>query len=71
MKLEEIFEKEQKKQLIKPNSFDKKGKPMKYPNVYTNKGAGGNIKVSPQTVVFKDSNTGKIYGRRTIYQTEV
>ena len=56
------------KSLIAPNQFDKQGTPMKYPNVYTHKNIGASKKVRPETVVVKDSKTGKIYGRRTLFQ---
>jgi len=56
--------------LIEPNVFDRKGKKMTYPNVYRNKSVGGKETVSAQTVEVKDSKTGKIYGRRTIYQKD-
>lgn len=56
--------------LIEPNEFDRKGKKMKYPNVYKNKGAGSSQRVSAQTVEIKDSKTGKVYGRRTLYQKD-
>lgn len=57
--------------LIEPNEFDRKGKKMKYPNVYRNKGAGSNQRVSAQTVEIRDSKTGKVYGRRTLYQKDL
>ena len=58
-------------ELIAPNVFDKKGKKMKYPNVYVHKDAGAKNKVTAQTITIKSSGTGKVYGRRTIYQKEV
>ena len=58
-------------ELIAPNAFDKKGKKIKYPNVYVHKDIGAKTKVSAQTVIVKSSGTGKVYGRRTIYQKEV
>lgn len=67
MKLAELFEKE----LIKPNEFDQRAQEMDYPNVYRNKDAGAKNKVRPQKVVVRDSKTGKVYGRRTLYQKDV
>lgn len=52
-------------QLVKPNEFDKKGTEMKIPNVYKKHEHG---QVTPQTVIVKNSATGKVYGRRTVYQ---
>jgi len=50
------------------NILDKKGKEMQLGNAYKDKDVGGKDKVSAQTVVVKDTKTGKIYGRRTIHQ---
>ena len=58
-------------ELIAPNAFDKKGKKMTYPNVYVHKDIGAKTKVSAQTIIVKSSGTGKVYGRRTIYQKDV
>jgi len=58
------------KQLIKPNEFDKVGKKMKYNNTMDKKrrGVGSQTGTRAETVTIKDSNTGKIYGRRTLIQ---
>jgi len=55
---------------IKPSEFDKTGTPMKYHNTMDKKrrGVGAKTKVRPETVVIKDSKTGKVYGRRTLVQ---
>ena len=58
-------------ELVKPNSFDEKGKEMKLPNVYDEKDVGSKSKLSAQTVVVRNSKNGKVYGRRTIIQKEV
>lgn len=58
-------------QLIKPNSFDKKGTKMKLPDVYKEKDAGTDKKVTAQTVIVKNTNTGQVIGRRTIYQKKI
>lgn len=64
MKLEEIA------QLVAPNVLDKKSKKKlpPHPDQYKEKDAGAKEKVSVQTVVVKDTNTGKVYGRRSIHQ---
>ena len=67
VKLNELFEKE----LIEPTEFDQRAKEMSYPNVYQNKDVGGKTKISPQKVVVRDSKTGKVYGRRTVYQKDL
>lgn len=54
--------------LIEPSSTDKGAKVMVYPNVYKHKKVGAKTKVTKQSVIFKSSGTGKIYGRRTIRQ---
>lgn len=59
------------KELIAPSEFDKKAKPMgKLPRwndkQHLNIGAG--TSVSAQTVVVKDTSSGKVIGRRSIYQ---
>ncbi len=54
--------------LIEPSEMDKGGTEMKYPNVYREKGKiGAKTKISKKTVVLRNSATGSIYGRRTIY----
>lgn len=63
MKLFEIA-----KEYIKPNSLDRKGVPIKLPNSYVNKNYGKKAKVRPETVTYRDTKTGTIYGRRTIHQ---
>lgn len=57
-------------QYIQPNSFDKKGTKMKYHNTMDKKrrGVGASTKVRPETVVIRDTKTGKVYGRRTLMQ---
>lgn len=56
------------KELIKPTEFDKKGVALVLKNAYQNVNYGKKKKVRPETVTVKDSKTGKVYGRRTIYQ---
>lgn len=56
------------KELVAPNSFDKKAKEMELPNVYDEKDVGAKEKLSAQKVIVKSSGTGKVYGRRTIIQ---
>ncbi len=54
--------------LIEPSEVDKGGTEMKYPNVYKEKGKiGAKTKISKKTVVVRNTATGRIYGRRTIY----
>jgi hypothetical protein len=58
-------------ELISPSAFDKKAKKaVKLPGIYDKKnlniGAGSHV--SAQTVVVKDTKTGVVTGRRTIYQ---
>lgn len=65
MKLYELFE--GAKDFAQHNPLDKKGKKLKLGNVYKEKDVGGKEKVSAQTVVIKDTKTGKIYGRRTLH----
>lgn len=57
-------------QYIEPSEFDKKGVEMKYHNTMDKKrrGVGSKTKVRPETVVMKDSKTGKVFGRRTLVQ---
>lgn len=59
---------ESKKQLIAPNVADKKAKEMTMPNVYKKKGIGKKKKVQREKITIKDTNTGKVYTRRTIWQ---
>ncbi len=56
------------KEYIKPSDFDKKGTPMKYHNQMDKKrrAVGASTKMRPETVIIKDTKTGKVYGRRTI-----
>lgn len=57
------------KELIAPNDFDRRGKPMKLPNQYVNTDYGKPMKVTAQTVIIKSSGKDKkIYGRRTLMQ---
>lgn len=56
------------KELIAPNQSDKKAVEMTYPNVYKNKKIGGKKGARREKVVVRDSNTGKVYGRRTVVQ---
>lgn len=56
------------KELIAPNQSDKKAVEMSYPNVYKNKDIGGKKGARLEKVVVRDSNTGKVYGRRTVAQ---
>lgn len=56
------------KDLIQPSSTDKGGTEMTYPNVYKEKkDIGAKTKISKKTVKVRNSQTGRIYGRRTIY----
>lgn len=66
MKLETVAE--AVKEYIKPSEFDKRGTEMTYPNVYDKKnlGIGLKTKVTPKTVIMRNTATGAIYGRRTI-----
>ncbi len=59
------------RELIGPSSTDKGASEMKYPNVYDkkNRNVGARKKVRKDMVVVRDSKTGRVYGRRTIYQT--
>lgn len=56
------------KEIIKPNELDREGKPMRFPNMYKEKGFGKSTNVRPETVTIKDTKTGKVWGRRTIMQ---
>ena len=56
------------KSLIEPNDVDRKGKKINsYRNVYKEPGAGAGKGVSNQTAEIRDTKTGKVYGRKTIY----
>lgn len=58
------------KDLIEPNELDLKGSPLKLPSIYDKKniniGAGTKIQVS--TAEIKDTKTGVVYCRRSLYQ---
>lgn len=56
------------KELIHPSEFDQKGTEMTLHNFYKVKDFGSRTKIRPETVVIRDSKTGKIYGRKTIWQ---
>lgn len=64
MKLEELFE----TSLIAPNRSDRKAVEMGLPNAYRDKGAGGRKKARREKITVKDTKTGTVYGRRTIFQ---
>lgn len=64
MKVRDILN---EKQLYTPNQSDKTAKEIEYPNVYTSKNAGKG-KLRREKVVVRDSNTGKVYGMRTVVQ---
>ena len=66
MKLNDILN--EAKQIIVPNDFDKKGKKMTYPNMFRYKDVGSKSGIRPETVTVRDTKTGKVYGRRTIFQ---
>lgn len=55
---------------IEPSDFDRKGTEMKYHNTMDKKrrGVGAKTKTRPETVVLRDTKTGKVYGRRTLVQ---
>ena len=55
------------KSLIEPNVVDRKGKKLKLRDVYREPGAGRGKGASNQTVEIRDTKTGKVYGRRTVY----
>lgn len=57
-------------ELIAKSAFDKKAKAMKLPsfNDKKNNDIGTKTAVSAQSVVVKDTKTGTVIGRRTIYQ---
>lgn len=56
--------------LIAPNQTDIKGHEMKYPSMMDkkNRNIGKKTKMSPQTVIVRDTKTGVVYGRRSIIQ---
>lgn len=56
--------------LIKPNDLDRKAKPMKLKNFNDKRNAhiGAGRKVTAQTVVIKDTATGVVIGRRSLFQ---
>ena len=58
------------KELIKPSEFDRRGKKMKYNNTMdkARRAVGKQTSMRPETVVIKDSSTGRVYGRRTLIQ---
>lgn len=59
------------RELISPSAFDKKAKKVvKLLGIYDKKNLniGADTTVSAQTVVVKDTKTGVVSGRRTIYQ---
>jgi hypothetical protein len=58
------------KELIAPSESDKGAVEMSYPNVYSkkNRGIGAKTKVRKETAIRRNSRTGQIYGRKTIYQ---
>jgi len=59
------------KSLIEPNVADRKGKKINSRrNVYKEPGAGAGKGVSNQTAEIRDTKTGKVYGRKTIYMKE-
>lgn len=67
MKVQEILNIKEGKSLIAPSELDKRGTPMKLPNMYNNKNWGNVMKVNNKTVTVKSSGKGgKIYCRRTI-----
>lgn len=57
------------KELIAPSPTDKGAVEMSYPNVYKkkNRGIGAKTTIRKETVVVRNSRTGKIYGRRTLH----
>jgi hypothetical protein len=59
------------RELIKPNDFDKKAKgelKLLDVNAKANLFIGDKKEVTAQTVVVRNSKTGEVVGRRTIYQ---
>jgi hypothetical protein len=67
MKVHEVLNIKEGKSLIAPSEFDKRGTPMKLPNMYNNKDWGNVKKTSPKTVTVQSSGKDKkIYARRTI-----
>ena len=59
-------------ELLPPSSSDKGAIEMSYPNVYDekNRNYGARKKARKEKVTVRESKTGKVYGRRTIIQTE-
>ena len=55
------------KSLIEPNVVDRKGRKIKLRNFLKEPGAGAGKGISNQTAEIRDTNTGKVYGRKTIY----
>ena len=55
------------KELIAPSESDKGAVEMSYPNVYSNKDMGSRTKLRKEKVVIRNSRTGQVYGRRTLY----
>ena len=56
------------KSLIEPNEVDRKGRKVNLRrNVYKEPGAGAGKGISNQTAEIRDTTTGKVYGRKTIY----
>ncbi len=55
------------KSLIEPNVVDRKGKKIKLRNFFKEPAAGAGTGVSHRTAEIRDTNTGKVYGRKTIY----
>jgi len=59
------------KELISPSEFDRRArKNVTLPGIYDKKNLniGAKTDVEAQTVVVKDTKTGVIYGRRTLFQ---
>lgn len=54
----------------KENEFDKTAVPMKNPPTMDKRwrGVGGRTKIRPEKVTIRDTNTGKVYGTRTLIQ---
>jgi len=53
------------KELIAPNQSDVKATEMTYPDMYK---PIKRTTPTRQMVVYRDTKTGKVYGRRTIFQ---
>lgn len=57
------------KDLINPTQFDKGAIEMSFiPNMYKRKSVGRKKKVRKEKITMRNSKTGRVYGRRTIYQ---